>query len=61
MWTHKEVDLAPHPVVGFVLQVGDTKRFPYAHGFEDLDPFYRVSKQGSCFTAVERMAVTRDL
>ena len=24
LWTHKEVDLAPHPVVGLVLQVGDT-------------------------------------
>ena len=22
LWTHKEVDLAPHPVVGLVLQVG---------------------------------------
>ena len=23
LWAHKEVDLAPHPVVGLVLQVGD--------------------------------------
>ena len=26
LWSHKEVDLAPHPVVGLVLQVGDTGR-----------------------------------
>ena len=50
LWTHKEVD--------FVLQVGDTEKFPHVLGFETLDPFCRVSKQGSCFTAVE---VTRDL
>ena len=25
MWTHKEVDLAPHPVVGLVLRVGDVE------------------------------------
>ena len=24
LWTHKEVDLAPHLVVGLLLQVGDT-------------------------------------
>ena len=52
--THKEVDLAPHPVVGLVLQVGDdAEKFPQALGFEILDPFcLRVSKQGPCFTAV---------
>ena len=27
LWTHKEVDLAPHPVVGLVLQVGDAEKF----------------------------------
>ena len=32
-WTHKEVDLAPHPVVGLALQVGDTEKFPHALGF----------------------------
>ena len=26
LWTHKEVDLAPHPVVGLVLQIGDTEK-----------------------------------
>ena len=53
LWTHKEADLAPHPVVGLVLQVGDTEQFPHAHGFESLDPFFRVSKQGPCSKAIE--------
>ena len=38
LWTHKEVDLAPHPVVCLVLQVGDAKKFPQVLGFESLDP-----------------------
>ena len=53
MWTHKEVDLALYPVVGHVLQVGDTEKFPLALSFEILDPVFRVIKQGPCFTAVE--------
>ena len=40
LWAHKEVDLAPHPVVGLVLQVEDVERFPHALGFENLDPFF---------------------
>ena len=51
--THKEVDLAPHPVGGLVLQVGDAEKFPQALGFEGLGPFFRVSKQGPCLTAME--------
>ena len=39
LWTRKEVDLAPHPVVGLVLQVGDAEKFPQALGFEGLDLF----------------------
>ena len=54
LWIHKEVDLAPHPVVGLVLQVGDAEKFPCAFGFESLDPFFRVSKQGPCVTAAEK-------
>ena len=27
LWTHKEVDLAPHPIVDLVLQVGDAEKF----------------------------------
>ena len=51
LWTHKEIDLAPQPVVGPVFQVGNTEKFPPALCFESLDPFFRVSKQGPCFTA----------
>ena len=41
LWTHWEVDLAPHPVVGLVLQVGDTEKFPQALGFKSLDLFFQ--------------------
>ena len=53
LWTHKKVNLASHPVVGLVLQVGDREKFPHALSFESLEPFFRVSKQGPCFTAIE--------
>ena len=53
LWNNKEVDLAPHPVVGLVLQVGDAGKFSQVFGFEGLDPFFRVSKQYSCFTTIE--------
>ena len=53
LWTHKEVDLAPHPVVGLVLQEADAGKFPQALGFESLDPFFRGSMQSPCFTAIE--------
>ena len=52
-WTHKRVDLAPHPVIGLVLQRGDAEKFPQALGFESLDPFLSVSKKGPSFTAME--------
>ena len=54
LWTHKEIDLAPHPVTG-LLQVGDTEKFCHALSFESLNPFFfsKVSKQGPCFTAVD--------
>ena len=45
LWTYKKADLAPLPVVGLVLQVGNEEKFPQALGF-------RVSKQGPCFTAL---------
>ena len=35
VWSHKEVDLAPHPVVGLVLQVGDAEKFPQALDLEN--------------------------
>ena len=56
LWTHKGVDLAPHPVVGLVFQVGDAEKFPQAFGFGSLDPFFfffRVSEEGPCFTDIE--------
>ena len=28
LWTPNGVDLAPHPVVGLVLRVGDVEKFP---------------------------------
>ena len=39
LWTHKEVDLAPHAVVGLVLKVGNTEKCLRAFGFDSLDPF----------------------
>ena len=33
LWTHKEVDLVLHPVVGLLLQVGDAEKFAHALGF----------------------------
>ena len=53
LWTHKEVYLVPHPVVGFVLHVEDAEKFSQALGFKSLDLFIRVSKQGPCFTTIE--------
>ena len=53
LWTHKGVDLAPHPVVGLALQVGNAEKFPQALGFEGPDPYPRVSQQGLCFTGKE--------
>ena len=50
MWTHKEVDLASHPITGLVFQVGDAEKFPQALHFESLDPFYLSQQQaGSMF------------
>ena len=40
LWTRKEVGLAPHPVVGLVLQVAAVEKFPHALGFKSLDPFF---------------------
>ena len=55
LWTHQEVDLAPIPVVGLVLQVRDAKKFLQVLGFENLDRFLRVNKHGPCLmcTAIE--------
>ena len=50
---YKEVYLAPHPIVGPLLQVGDAEKFFKELCFQSLDPFFTVSKQGPCFTAME--------
>ena len=56
MWTHKGLDLAPHPVIVLALQIGDVEKFPQAQalGFEGLVPFVWVCKQGPTFTATEK-------
>ena len=53
LWTNKKYDLGPHPVVGLVFHAGDAEKSVQALGFESLDPFFRVSKQCPCFTAIE--------
>ena len=57
LWIHKEVDLAPHPFIGFVLQLGDAKKFPQGRHLVSkawiLFFFFRISEQGPCFTAIE--------
>ena len=53
LWTHREVDLAPQAVVSLVFQVGDAEKFFKELCFQSLDPFFTVSKQGPCFTAME--------
>ena len=61
LWAQKELDLAPHPVVGPVLQVGGAVKFPQAIGLETFDPFLRVSKQSPCLTATEEDGVDKRL
>ena len=49
LWTHKEVDLAPHPALDLILKVGDAEKFPQALCFESLDPFFQSQQAGSKF------------
>ena len=61
LWTNKEVDLAPHPVVGLVLQAGDEEKFPQAFDFENLAPFFSESASRVHVSQPQRrMEVTRD-
>ena len=59
LWTHKDVYLALHPLVGQVFKGGDAEKLPQVLGFEHLDLLFfsflfpTVSKQGPCFTATE--------
>ena len=62
--TQKEVDLASHPVVGLVVQVGDAENFPQALSFEGLDPFFQSQQAGSMSHShmpPRRMEMTRHL
>ena len=45
LWTHEGADLASHPVVGLVLRVGDTEKFPQAFGFRRLGSFSQIQIQ----------------
>ena len=64
LWTHKEVDLAPHQVVGLVLQVGDMETFPHTLGFGSLDLFFFFFFESASRVHVSqpqrRQGVTRD-
>ena len=54
LWTLKEVDLVPHPVVGLVLQAGDAENFPQALGFEILVPFFFRSQRAGSLLHIRR-------
>ena len=60
LWTHKAVDLAPHPVVGLVLQVGNAEKFPHAPGFEG-PIFSQDHSEGSMFHSREEVGGDRRL
>ena len=49
-----EVDLVPHLVVGLVLQVGDTEKFPHALDFKSVDPFFQSQQAGFMSQSVSR-------
>ena len=56
--SYREIDLAPHPVVGLVLLEGNVEKFPHALVLKAwillfFFFFSRVSKQGPYFTAIE--------
>ena len=55
LWTYKEVDPAPHPVVDLVLQVGDAENFTRHLVSKAWILFFSsgVRKQGPCVTDVE--------
>ena len=50
LWTHKEVDLAPHSVVGSVLQVGDAEKF--AAGWQSVTSSHRYDEGAGGCTSV---------
>ena len=50
---HKEVDLAPHSVVGLVFQVGETEKFTQALDLDRLDLSLGITKRIQCLTAIK--------
>ena len=42
LWTHKGVDLALHPVVGFVLEVHGTPHYAFEEDLEEM----KLNEQG---------------
>ena len=58
MWTHKGVDLAQHPVAGFVLQVGDAEKFAQVRRPGSLS---QSASRAHVSQQKRRMEVTRDL
>ena len=53
LWTHKGVDLAPHPVVKSCAPSRRCGEVPSGIWFRKHGPFIGVIKQGPCFTAIE--------
>ena len=58
----QRIDLAPHPVVGLVLQMGDAEKFPQALGFKHLNPSIFQSESRARVSQPRRgsIEVTRD-
>ena len=52
LWIHKEVDLAPHPVVDLVLQV-EVRRSFLRHLISKAWFLFFSQRAGPCFTAIE--------
>ena len=58
LWTHKEADFAPHPVIGLVLRVGDTERCSHTLGARlyitkaafagSVAVYFAINKRPSC-------------
>ena len=57
----KEVELAPHTVVGLVLQVRDAGEFPQALGLVSLDPFSQSGSRVDVSQPWRRRGITGDL
>ena len=55
LWIHKEVGIAPHPVVGLMLQVGDREKFLTASR-QTLFIFYFL-KLFDCYTFLYELGV----